>query len=682
MDPRVTVVTAAYNLAEFLPRAIDSVLNQLDPGGPVEIVVVDDGSEDGTQEVIASYGDRIRSKRQPNGGANSANALGVSMANGEYIAFLDADDEWPADRLERHVAALDAHPEFGLVHGDMEVIDVHGVVTAPSRFAAQREEAVSGRVLGPLLSYSRVSGGAATFRSSLRPAFMPLPREAAYHDWTIAACIAAVAEIGVVQGVANRYRFRGNNDSLGATAADQPRIQGRELDWRRWMLLNLVDDADLTAQDVDYAVQAFNLGLTLASQIAPGGARSLINVDPELVAAELSHLPGLGSRAVRTKALARAYAHDPLDAALLIDCRVAAAVESTAPRRPVADPLISFEARDVVLLAWLDEVVTNPSLLTTFAQEYSGTETSLAVMTPADADLAKLAALFDASPLLASPGCDVVVLAEPLTTPARNLLISRASGLVTLTRPEDQYAALELDASVEPLVATRTTRPRARLAATQRRASPSPGDAAQLTIVIPTLDATSTRVVNTIEQAHATTEVPHQIVVVDNGSPPQGFTGPVNAGIRSANTPYVVVMNDDVELLPGWWEPLRQTLDAGAAVVFPKTIDGRMRHDFAAWCFGMTQATIEAFSVAPGEFFDPAMVVWYQDTDLLERLLAAGSPPVQVDASEIRHGYSETVEGGDRGLRAWVQSQIAKDEIAFRSKHPQVGDVSTEWTDT
>ena len=92
---------------------------------------------------------------------------------------------------------------------------------------------------------------------------------------------------------------------------------------------------------------------------------------------------------------------------------------------------------------------------------------------------------------------------------------------------------------------------------------------------------------------------------------------------------YCVVMNDDVETLDGWWPPLREALSrpsAPAAAVFPQTIDGAVRLDFAAWCFAISRDTLERFAVAPGEFFDPELVVWYQDTDLLERLRRGGPP--------------------------------------------------------
>ena len=199
-----------------------------------------------------------------------------------------------------------------------------------------------------------------------------------------------------------------------------------------------------------------------------------------------------------------------------------------------------------------------------------------------------------------------------------------------------------------------------------------PGTAAELTIVIPTLDAASERVRGCVAAAQAATDVPHQIVLVDNGSPPQGFTAPVNVGIRGATTPYVVVMNDDVELLDGWWPPLKAALDEGAAVVFPLTVDGAMRTDFAAWCFALSAESVREHSHAQGEFFDPAFVVWYQDTDLLLRLRAAGKPPLLVEQSRIRHGLSETVGTSDTDLSTWIRSQVMADQRAFLAKHPDV----------
>jgi len=199
---------------------------------------------------------------------------------------------------------------------------------------------------------------------------------------------------------------------------------------------------------------------------------------------------------------------------------------------------------------------------------------------------------------------------------------------------------------------------------------PEPGTGPELTVVMPTLDVSSDRVRASIRALRAVTPQPHMIVTVDNGWPAQGFTAPVNAGLRAAGTPYVVVMNDDVQPLEGWWPPLRDALDQGAAVAFPRTVVGKMRHDFAAWCFAMTADSVQRFSHAPGQFFDPAMVVWYQDTDLLFRLSQAGCPPVEVPSSHIGHDLSQTVNAPDPRLHAWIVSQINADRITFMAKHP------------
>jgi GT2 family glycosyltransferase len=198
----------------------------------------------------------------------------------------------------------------------------------------------------------------------------------------------------------------------------------------------------------------------------------------------------------------------------------------------------------------------------------------------------------------------------------------------------------------------------------------APGEVPELTVVIPTLDAASERVRACIAAVQGRTDAAHEIVIVDNGCPPQGFSSPVNAGLRAARTPYVVVMNDDVEPLPGWWPPLRAALDGGAAVACPLTVEGPMRFDFPAWCFAMARRTTEELSHAPGEFFDPELVLWYQDTDLLHRLRRAGRPPVVVDSARIRHGLSQTVRTEDPELSAWIRVQVAADRERFVRKHP------------
>jgi glycosyltransferase involved in cell wall biosynthesis len=255
--------------------------------------------------------------------------------------------------------------------------------------------------------------------------------------------------------------------------------------------------------------------------------------------------------------------------------------------------------------------------------------------------------------------------AEELAAAARATATSSASPALDLAAICAELARHGRLATVAASVAA----PASARATSARR---SPGTAAELTIVVPTLDVASERVRACLAATQAATEAPHQIVVVDNGAPPQGFTAPVNAGLRAVDTPYAVVMNDDVEPLPGWWPPLRAALDAGAAVAFPLTVEGGMREDFAAWCFALSRASRDEMSHTPGEFFDPALRVWFQDTDLLQRLRSIGRPPQLVRESRIRHALSATVASEDPELRAWIERTIAADRAAFLHKHPHL----------
>jgi glycosyltransferase involved in cell wall biosynthesis len=123
MKNRVSVIIPAYNAAAYLPGAIESVLRQTVP--PFEIIVIDDGSEDETPRVLEPYRQRIIYQVQNNSGPAVARNRGIEAATGDLIAFLDADDIWLREKLEKQVGYLAKHPHAGLVHSDLFHWDEH-----------------------------------------------------------------------------------------------------------------------------------------------------------------------------------------------------------------------------------------------------------------------------------------------------------------------------------------------------------------------------------------------------------------------------------------------------------------------------------------------------------------------------------------------------------------------------
>jgi len=121
---KVTAAIVTFNRAPYLPEALESIFAQT--FREYEVLVVDDGSTDDTEEVLGPYRDRIRYLRQANSGRSSARNRAVQEARTPYISFLDSDDRWRGDKLARHVPVLDADPRVGMVHGHVEVVDAEG----------------------------------------------------------------------------------------------------------------------------------------------------------------------------------------------------------------------------------------------------------------------------------------------------------------------------------------------------------------------------------------------------------------------------------------------------------------------------------------------------------------------------------------------------------------------------
>jgi glycosyltransferase involved in cell wall biosynthesis len=119
----VSVVIPTFNRARSVLRAVRSVLAQTRPA--VEVIVVDDGSTDGTGDLVREQISGVEYLRQENRGVSAARNRGIEAATGEWVALLDSDDEWLPEKLERQMAMLEQEPEYRVCHTD-EIWVRHG----------------------------------------------------------------------------------------------------------------------------------------------------------------------------------------------------------------------------------------------------------------------------------------------------------------------------------------------------------------------------------------------------------------------------------------------------------------------------------------------------------------------------------------------------------------------------
>jgi len=147
MKPKISVIIPAYNSERFIGEAIESVLAQDYPAH--EIIVVNDGSIDGTADVLNQYRRSIIARHTKNQGTGAARNIGLHMATGNYIAFLDVDDLWTRHKLKRHLEAFRKYPDRGLSFSDHAETDLFLTVRAKSHFARLQYQA-SLHLGGPL----------------------------------------------------------------------------------------------------------------------------------------------------------------------------------------------------------------------------------------------------------------------------------------------------------------------------------------------------------------------------------------------------------------------------------------------------------------------------------------------------------------------------------------------------
>ncbi|MFQ5923118.1 MAG: glycosyltransferase family 2 protein [Anaerolineales bacterium] len=280
--PLVSVIIATYNRKNYVMEAIDSALAQSIDS--FEVIVVNDGSTDGTGSALAEYDGRLRYAFQPNQGESVARNHGLSLARGKYIAFLDDDDRWHPAKLARHVEVLETYPKVGLVACQGHIIDEHGELIS-NRLAFPRND--TGLVsLEEVIVNSPIGATNSTARRDLLEevgGFDPQLRFG--EDWDLALRVAARSTIFFESDPLVYMRARGDRQSkiLLPIATAERRFQDRvrTLDKLRERKLDEVDWAIDIALARAYAVAGLDVLAYGKEELASQRLRRAAHLDPD-----------------------------------------------------------------------------------------------------------------------------------------------------------------------------------------------------------------------------------------------------------------------------------------------------------------------------------------------------------------------------------------------------------------
>lgn len=203
-SPCITAIIPCYNAENYLAQALDSVFAQAP--APDEVIVIDDGSTDGSAAIALGYGDaRITCRRQDNQGIAATRNHGLSLARGELIAFLDADDLWPQESLGAKLLRLESEPDLDGVFGRVECFISPELPEAIRAGLSCPRGAQAGRLAGSLLLRRRVFERVGEFDTRLQVGELI--------DWLARADERGV-RLAEVDTVVLRRRIHGANSVL------------------------------------------------------------------------------------------------------------------------------------------------------------------------------------------------------------------------------------------------------------------------------------------------------------------------------------------------------------------------------------------------------------------------------------------------------------------------------------
>ncbi len=204
--PTISVIIHTYNNEKFIAETVESVLKQT--YNEYEIIVVDDGSEDGTRDALLPYMQKIRYHYKENGGIASAKNAGISLSKAEFIAFLDHDDLWIPDKLKIQIEHFNRNPQIGLVYAKYTSFrDDKELRTKP-------EKGYSGWIFAKLISKSFIQTSTVMVKRDCLNAVGPFDESFRLADeYDMFLRIARRFQCGFVDRELTRYRVHDTNAS-------------------------------------------------------------------------------------------------------------------------------------------------------------------------------------------------------------------------------------------------------------------------------------------------------------------------------------------------------------------------------------------------------------------------------------------------------------------------------------
>lgn len=210
-EKNISVIIPNYNYGRFIGEAIESALVQT--LSPAEVIVVDDGSTDDSVKVVESFGEKVKLIRQQNGGVGKARNVGAAGSKGEFLAFLDADDIWVADKLRKQMSFFE-DASVGYVSCGMREFDVEGKTIA--EYVPSGSDWTAENLLlfnAPIVA----SGSAFVVRKSVFEQIKGFDENPHLHpseDWDFAYRALKAARVTATPELLVNYRNHGNNGHL------------------------------------------------------------------------------------------------------------------------------------------------------------------------------------------------------------------------------------------------------------------------------------------------------------------------------------------------------------------------------------------------------------------------------------------------------------------------------------